>query len=110
MKKCSFLLLIVATLALFNLSSQGHGYPLVYKTDESSNAEKTPWLIKGVQSFSENTGIIFTEDSIFITSDAGETWQEIEVQKNNDEIISNVLLTNDNEIWVILTNHRGLWL
>lgn len=65
--------------------------------------------IKGIQNFTNQTGIVFTKDALYKTSD-GETWREIVLPKNLSENISAVLFTDENNGIAVLTDSKNLQL
>jgi len=67
--------------------------------------------IKGIQNFTNQSGIVFTKDALFKTSD-GENWREIVLPKSRSENISAVLFKNENVAIVILpeSNSARIWI
>ncbi len=94
--------------ALEELHQSGFDGPQNYLAAIKQRPEIQPWRIKGIQSFTENAGIIFTDTSIFKTENAGENWAEIVLPRREDEIISSVLFFNELKGWVVLTDYHAV--
>ena len=52
--------------------------------------------IKNIQVFGEKSGLAYTDNTLFMTDDDGETWREIALPRNFDETISAVSFLNEN--------------
>ena len=66
--------------------------------------------IKDIQIFGENSGIAYTSDALFLTSDNGENWREIALPRDFNQTISAVSFLNENIGWAILADERNVTL
>jgi hypothetical protein len=67
------------------------------KIENSQNSR-----IKDIQTFGTQSGIAYTNDTIFRTDDNGENWRELTLPKRISDKISNAEFIDENNGWVIL--------
>jgi hypothetical protein len=61
----------------------------------------SPHLIKGIRSFSETNGFVYTEKDILRTVDAGKNWVNVGPRLSGDEVIASVVFTSEMSIKVL---------
>ena len=63
----------------------------VFLSTVLSSAVAQSSVIKDFQVFANNSGVVFTADSLFKTNDSGKTWTQLSVPHSMNEHISNIL-------------------
>ncbi len=94
-------LLVICLCMLFGLNVFGQkGLDFI----ESSKSSQ----IKDIQVFNDNSGIAYTQDSIFRTDNNGETWREINLPKESHQIISSVNFADEQNGSVIIADYKNV--
>lgn len=60
--------------------------------------------IKSFQVFGKSNGIAFTRDALYRTDDNGESWVEIDLQKDRSQTISHVYFSSVSDGWLLLAD------
>ena len=91
----------------FTLSMGHRTNPIQFNFSNSQNIPRSS-NIKDIQVFGEKSGVAFTSDTLFRTDDDGKTWREINLPKNVNETISEVLFFDENVGWAILADSKNV--
>ena len=65
--------------------------------------------IKSIQTFDNRWGLAYTTDSIFQTSDGGQTWNELMMETGTRETISSVIFTDRTDGYAIVSDNDRVY-